>query len=349
MVNESDSTLSPPVMRSPKKGKSAAKPRTEAVAKPPASIGLIERSVFHEHWWLDAATGGDWELALVKNGDEVIGEMPYTLKKKGPWQVSMLPPLTRTLGPVIKPKPKGAGEQEWCHRLSVAKELTSQIQHCASFHQMMDPRISEAEAIAFSLQGFNVSVSYTLKMSPGTDESDVWTGLRRNTRNWIRRAAERLTVQEIPDADVFVDFYDFNLTTRKRTNEYGSATMRRVLMEVVRRKAGVLLGAYGEDGSLAAATALVWDNSIVYYLLSSRRIDAHGGAVSVLLWHAMRAARERNLVFDFDGVSNAGILEFLGGFGGELVQRFEVWRTRRDYAALRTVLRGARAVLSSPE
>jgi hypothetical protein len=304
--------------------------------------GLTERSVFHQPWWLDATTGGNWDLAVVKNGDEVIGEMPYMLERKGIWLVSTLPPLTRTLGPVIKPKRKGAGEPEWCHRMNITSELMSQIPECAHFYQLMDTRMSEAEAIAFSLHGFDVSVAYTMEMADGRSESDIWNGLRRNTRNWVRRAAEQLTVQEISGADAFVDFYDANLAARKRNNVYGSSIMRRLLVEVVHRKAGTLLGAYAEDGSLVAEAALVWDNRAVYYLLSSRRANAHSGAISLLIWNGMRAARERNLIFDFDGISTAGILEFLAGFGGHLVQRFEVERMRTDYGVLRTILRGTR-------
>jgi hypothetical protein len=342
MDNECFSVLPSPAVPPLRKGKSNAKRIVEKAAKLVEPVGLTERSVFHQPWWLDAATGGNWQLAVVKNGDEVIGEMPYMLEKKGIWHVSTLPPLTRTLGPVIKPKRTGAGEPEWCHRMHVTSELTAQLPECAHFHQLMDTRMSEAEAIAFSLRGFDVSVSYTLEMAAGGDENAIWMGLRRNTRNWVRRATEQLTVQEISGADAFVDFYDANLAARKRQNVYGSATMRRLLAEVVRRKAGVLLGAFAEDGSLVAETALVWDTRAAYYLLSSRRADSHGGAISLLIWHAMRAARERNLIFDFDGISTAGILDFLAGFGGHLVQRFEIEWMRTDYGMLRTMLRGTR-------
>jgi hypothetical protein len=342
MDNECFSVLPLPAEPQPRKAKPNAKHNVEKTAAIVEPHGLTERSVFHQPWWLDATAGGNWNLAVVKNGDEVIGEMPYMMERKGIWHVSTLPPLTRTLGPVIKPKRKGAGEPEWCHRMNITSELMSQIPECAHFHQLMDTRMSEAEAIAFALHGFDVSVAYTMEMATGRSEDEIWKGLRRNTRNWVRRAAEQLTVEEIASADAFVDFYDANLAARKRNNVYGSGIMRRLLAEVVHRKAGTLLGAYAENGSLAAVAALVWDNRAVYYLLSSRQADAHSGAISLLIWNGMRIARERNLIFDFDGISTAGILEFLAGFGGHLVQRFEVERMRTDYGVLRTILRGTR-------
>lgn len=125
--------------------------------------------------------------------------------------------------------------------------------------------MSEAEAAAFSLHGFQVSVGFTLKLPPGTDEATAWRGLRWNTRNRVRRSAERFVVREIAGVEEFVDFYDSNLATRKLDNVYGSTIMRRLLTEVVRHNAGMLLGTFDHDGSLNAATALVWDKTNVYY------------------------------------------------------------------------------------
>ena len=53
----------------------------------------------------------------------------------------------------------------------------------------------------------------------------------------------------------------------------------------------------------------------------------------------MKLGRERKLEIDFDGVSTAGILQFLAGFGGHLVQRYVFERMRADFA----IYRGARS------
>jgi len=329
------------------------KPRTRkpALEEPPkspnvlpASIGLTERSVFHEPWWLNATAGEDWHMAVVKTGDQIIGEMPYTLTKKGFWRISTLPPLTRTLGPVIKPQPADAGNPEWNHRLEVTRELIAQLPKCAHFHQIAHPLVSEAEAAAFSLHGFQVSVGFTLKLPPGTDEATAWRGLRWNTRNRVRRSAERFVVREIAGVEEFVDFYDSNLATRKLDNVYGSTIMRRLLTEVVRHNAGMLLGTFDHDGSLNAATALVWDKTNVYYFLTTRTATAHSGAVALLVWQAIKVARERTLELDFDGVSTAGILQFLAGFGGHLVRRYTFEQMRGDFALGRALRASSREV-----
>ncbi len=309
-------------------------------------VGLTERSVFHEPWWLDAVTGGDWKIVKVKRGNETIAEMPYTLIRKGIWHVSAMPPLTRCLGPVIQNGNCPPGN-EWRHRRKITADLIEQLPDCAFFHQLMDTRISDAEAIAFSLQGYEVMLDFTVKLPVGLSEADAWAGIRPNTRYLIRRARECLTTAEIREPDAFVKFYEANLAVRGEKNMYGTAAMRRVTHEFVRRGAGVLLGAYDKRGSLEAAIALVWDRSAAYYLLSSRKADAHGGAVGLLLWNGMRYAREKNLIFDFDGVISVGILQFLSGFGCQLFRRLEIRRARADYEITQKVLHGTRVLAAS--
>lgn len=320
----------------------------ESVARPAleARPGLIERSIFHEPWWLNATTAGDWHLAKVVENDEVIGEMPYLLVKKGFWKVSEMPLLTRCLGPVIKSS-GGNPDDEWRHRFNVCNKLIQQLPAAAFFEQQMDPRVSEAEAIAFAFNHYKVSVNFTLKIFPEQTEPDTWAHMRANTRNVIRRASEQLTVKEISCANEFVRFYDANLGMRQQRNIYGSAMMKALLGEVVERDAGKLLGCYGKDGALQAAIGVVSDNTALYYFLSSRKHDAHSGAVSLLLWTAIRLARERQLVFDFDGVANQGILMFLSGFGGKLIRRFEVRRMRNDYVTFRKLHRSIQTAVES--
>lgn len=318
---------------------------TQTAAACAARGGLTERSIFHEPWWLDIATDGNWKLASVHDDQgRLLGEMPYSVTRKGIWQISTMPPLTRTLGPVI-PASKDAANEDWRHRFSVMQSLIAQLPECALFHQRFDPRISDP--LAFSLQGFEVGVTFTVKIAPGEAESEVWAGLRQNTRNLIRRAGEQLAVRQVPDADTFVDFYDANLKRRNRGNVYGSHIMRQLVGASMARGSGMVLGAHGANDELSSAIAVIWDASAMYYLLSSRTDDAHGGAISLLLWTALRSARDRNLTFDFDGIPHAGILKFLSGFGGTLVPRVEIERTRADYAALRTMLHLGRATSRS--
>jgi lipid II:glycine glycyltransferase (peptidoglycan interpeptide bridge formation enzyme) len=73
----------------------------------------------------------------------------------------------------------------------------------------------------------------------------------------------------------------------------------------------------------------------MYYLLSSRSKSAHSGSISLLIWTAIQDAIARGVTFDFDGIASSSILQFLSGFGGNLVQRISVERLRPAYIAAR--------------
>src|SRR5882762_5006591 len=98
MKRESAPVVIVPASLKPRTVKPPPDKTLESVLRPGSYVGLTERSIFHEPWWLNATMGENWHMAVVKTGDEIVGEMPYTLTRKGLWRVSYLPPLTRTLG-----------------------------------------------------------------------------------------------------------------------------------------------------------------------------------------------------------------------------------------------------------
>ncbi len=81
---------------------------------------------------------------------------------------------------------------------------------------------------------------------------------------------------------------------------------------------GVILGAYDHDRAPVAMTYLVWGHGVMYYLLSTRTSHASDyGAVSLLLWSAMKEAHALGINLDLDGVYSSGTAHFLSGFGVE--------------------------------
>ncbi|WP_322058681.1 GNAT family N-acetyltransferase [Paraburkholderia sp. J63] len=312
-------------------------PPAAPVSPPPVRSA---HSIFHEPWWLDIATEGNWSLAVVKHNGAIVGEMPYAISRTHLWRISHLPPLTRTLGPVINPV-TGSASRQMHHRIDITAQLIDQLPECDSFFQVLDPRVDNA--IAFALRGFTVSARYTFRIAPHCTVDEAWARLDSKTRNVIRSAERELTIAPELSPAEFLAFYDANLAARSRSNAYGAAVMRELVGAFVERKAGMLLGVYGPGGGpgarLVAAIGLVWDHQAVYYLLSSRVQDAHCGSISLLLWTGIRRALERRLIFDFDGFSSPSAFNFLSGFGATLTQRLGVERLGTVYLLTRTLKR----------
>jgi hypothetical protein len=304
---------------------------------PPPHVEQHAHSIFHEPWWLDIATQGQWDIARVQRANETIGEMPYPIMRRGVWRVSQMPPLTRTLGPMIQAS-GATPAQAFMNRLDVMTEIVEQIPRFDSFYQIFDPRVDDA--LAFGLKGYTVSTRYTFQFGLDRSVAEVWKGLRGKTRNLIRAAQKIVTLALIDSPAEFNRFYETNLASRSRTNAYGSAIMQQLVSGSLERGTGYLLGAYGADGKLVAAIGVVWDRHAAYYLLSSRLPTAHSGSISLLIWAAIQDAIERKLTFDFDGIPNAAALRFISGFNPTLKPRLAVERASTICAIARSLKRG---------
>jgi hypothetical protein len=294
------------------------------------------RSIFHEPWWLDIATGGNWQKASVMHGNQLLGEMPYCITRKGMWRVCRLPPLTRTLGPVIASLASDPAHQ-FRHELRVMSQMIEQLPEVDNFFQVFDYHVHDA--IAFALHGFTVTARYTFQISPQHNAAALWARMDPRTRNVIRSAERVLKVATIDDPAAFLSFYEANLESQARHNAYGSAAMGELVRAFVERAAGRLLGAYTSDGRLAGAIGLVWDQQTMYFLLSTRARGSHNGTMSFLLWSAIQDSINRRLTFDFDGFSGPATFSFLNGFGGSLTQRLGVEHTGKVYELARMVKR----------
>lgn len=301
-----------------------------------ASFFEAERSIFHEAWWLDIASGGQWVLAQVEESGIIVGEMPYYVPRMGIWRTCVNPPLTRTLGPIILDTQQPPAP-EFQHRVSVANKLIEQLPRVDRFFQVFDPRIKDA--IPFSLNGYNVSLGFTFRIPYEQTLEEAWRRIRKYTRNLIDKAEKTLAVRTVHSADDFLSFYDANLADRRRKNAYNERVMSNLVEAFMKRNAGTILGAYSANGSLVAAVGLVWDHRTMYYLLTTRAQSAHSGSISLLIWNAIQIAIKRQLILDLDGIASPTIYRFLSSFGGYLDQRLEVERMSTAYSLAKTLHR----------
>ena len=287
-----------------------------------ADEDLPAYSIFHEPWWLDIATDGQWTEQVVEDHGSVA-RLRYPLQLSNGQLISKMPSLVRTLGPEffgLSGKPVTMVRR----RLALTEKLAKRLSGLAYFEHVFDPRVEEA-AMFTRRRDFNVTLHYAYRANPGVSEEEGWSRMTDKVRNHIRTAARQFQVGTFGDPGLFCDFYDYCL--REKPNAHGSQRMRRLVTAILTRGSGQVLVAIDGGGAWVAALLVVWDADAVRNFLAARNPDrAGGGAVSLLMSHAMRIATERGVAFDFDGAGNRGQLNFLSGFGANLVQRFVVWR-----------------------
>ena len=128
--------------------------------------------IFSQYWWLDSVcVGGEWDVALIEKGGEVFASLPYFLKKKGPFKLIIMPPLTQTMGPYIN-YPEG---QKYARKLAYEKEVMNSLidqlpkvdYFCQNFHS------SITNWLPFYWRGFEQSTRYSYLIPEFSEEIEL--------------------------------------------------------------------------------------------------------------------------------------------------------------------------------
>ena len=303
----------------------------------------LKTSLFHESWWLSAATDSQYEEAVVNRGSDVVGRLPYVMIRRGPFRTIQMPKFTHLLGPVVD---AGIGKPQTrlIRRLSITRSLIDQLPPNSFFLQCLDPSIDDglaiADGLAFQDRGFSVAPQYTFEIDCRKSSKELWVAMNFKTRQHIRRAKEKYVVRSVDDAQYFIKFYLRNIEASEKINRMDFECFPALFSECLSRECGEILCAFAPDGSPVAMVYLVWSHNIMYYLLSTRAPDkSDNGSVNFLIWSAMKRASQLRLIFDLDGVYSSGTARFLSGFGGQIKTRLTIRRSRLPYRALQYVRR----------
>jgi hypothetical protein len=286
----------------------------------------LRKTIFHEDWWLDIVAPGHWDQVVTDRG-----YLRYAHRSKMMFRSSRMPPLTRTLGPVINVE----GKKIESRQRAIFSAVTQLLDEMPDFDHVtfrLDP--SYTDVLPFQASGYQASVQHTFHADCTQPEAAIWAEMRDKTRNIVRRAQDCLTIVENPDAASFKNFYSQNLEDEK--SYFGLHLIPEVFAAASARNCARILSAVDAKGDIHAQTMFVWDDHSYYYFLSTRHQQiAHAGAVSALVWAGMQHAHQLGLMFDFDGVTSQSRYQFMVGFGGKPATRFIVQKGALLYDAQR--------------
>lgn len=288
---------------------------------PALSHDPLTPTIFHESWWLNAATGGNYQEVSVSSGGRVVGRLPFSMfHMPAGCALCGLPELTHFLGPAIDAG-AGAPANRALKHDKILRELLAQLPRHTGFYQKLHKNVSDT--LVFQDHGYRTTVQFTYEIAPAPPAM-IWAAMRDKTRNVIRRAQEHYSVADLGDPNAFAALYQRNLQARGLANYY--QRISEVCAAAMAHDAGRIIAARDAAGEIVAAIFYVWDARAAYYLLTTRNGAAANNAVSLLIWNAIQDSAARGLVFDFDGVGTPGSRVFYTGFGGLVSPRYIVSR-----------------------
>ena len=264
-------------------------------------------------WWMDAVCAGkEWDVLLAEDPDgRILGAMPYLMRKRAWFKYIIMPQQTQTGGIWVAADVTG---DRW-KTAEVCRQIKEQLDTMglAYYYQQFIPGSLCVDAMRGL--GFRTHERITYRVEDLSNIEALIESFSKNKRRQLVKA-QSLHAERTMEPEDFYRFHTRCMQARKRKIGY-----TREFFLVLERKARRLgqcqvLSVCNADGKVYAAAFLVWDKHYMYYLIPAYDPafrDAGAGALLVL--EAMKLAREKQVLFDFEGSMDAGTAKHYKQFG----------------------------------
>lgn len=291
----------------------------EAVAAVPAIAS--GRSLFTEHWWCDASTPGTWSSIEVALSSTRKLEFIFALKRSYGFTELTMPYLSRAMDITDSSSTGETQPLDFSDRLDVVREITARLPKHDSLFYTLTPE-SEFE-LPFNLSGYTTESQHTFRCT--STAPDHLMAIDAKTRQNIRRAAKAFSVRESADIGSYFGVFREYMSEKKQTNYVSDAPIERIWRATQQRRASTILNVHDDADTVVATAVLVWDDTHLYYWLSSRiPSKSKNNANSLLVWKAMELAQSKGLIFDMDGFNSPESGLFLAKFHLTPVRRVKL-------------------------
>lgn len=296
---------------------------------------------FEQPWWLEAVAPGRWGEVVVERDGAVAARLPYVLSRRFGLTAVSQPPLTRFLGPWIRPV-----EGKYATRLGREKELMSALiaglPRCAYYEACFSPETGNV--LPFVWAGFTTSVRYTYRLEDVRDPDALWHEFDKHTRGQIRRAQRELAIRTDLGIDEFLELNRKTLARHGLRLDTRRESARRMDEVCTARQIRTIVAAVDAGDRVHAASYAIRDRTTTYLLFSGSDPQLRdSGAVTLVRWELIRAAAEHTRRFDFLGSMLEPIERANRGFGARQVPYFCLTRARPH---VKLLLEASRAVES---
>lgn len=274
-------------------------------------------SLFEEPYWLDAVAPGAWRAAEVRDREEIVGRLPYVVKRKLGVSALTVPVLTPWLGPWIKEK-----DGKYCNTLSyqhqILQELLAQLP--ASPYQAIHCAPQFTNLMALSWAGFDLRFRYTYRITDLSDPDAIWRGFRENIRRECRKAERNLEVRTDLSLSRLLDSMAKTFDRQALNRDFLKEPLQRIDRVMNERGQRQIYFAVDAQERIHAAIYVVWDPRCAFYLAGGGDPELRSsGAHSLLVWRAIKDSAEVSKEFDFEGSMVAPIERFFRAFNAQQV------------------------------
>lgn len=270
------------------------------------------KPIFMESWWMDAVCAG-------KHWEEILPNMPCLVREKW-WMKWICMPQQTQIGGMWMDNTTCTIEDVG----NKAKEIDAKLKemHLAYYYQQYP--IDSPLPLVMKQLGYKVRERVTYQLQDLSDLDKVIDGFSRNKKRQLQKALSMHVDYQL-SAEEFYEFHHRCLSEQYKTINYSREFFLVLDRKAQREKAGQIVAIRTADNELAAAGYVVWDKQVMHYLIAAQDSRfADNGAMSLLVLECIKLAREKGLVFDFEGSMIRGVAMHFKQFGAQPVTYYSV-------------------------
>ncbi len=269
--------------------------------------------VFMQAWWMDAVCAGkQWDVLLWTDDEcKIAAAMPYLYRKRL-WMHYILMPQQTQIGGIWIREDK---REDKDFLQIVADDAVKQLKEMNLSYYYQQYPVDSPMPELMKERGFKVKERITYRIEDLSDLDKVLNAFSKNKKRQLQKA---LTLNADTDMNA-EDFYRFHEACMKEQDKkitYTREFFMVLYLKAFRNGQCKILRIRNLEGETAAAAFLVWDKQRMYFLIPcySPRFK-ESGAGALLVWEALKLARQQGLQFDFEGSMIRGVANHYKQFG----------------------------------
>jgi len=270
--------------------------------------------------WLETVSPGKWNQCIVKKGDHIAGILTYVVENKMGFKLIVPPHLTPYMGVWINYPNDLAVKSRLSYDKEVMTELIEQLPKHDFISMKFPPNITNW--LPFYWKDFEQTSRYTYIIPELGDMDKVRGNFSESTRRQIKKGEKSLQLSEGTNIDVVYDMLQRN---KNHLVKFSAEYLQKIWEFCQNNNCGRIFLAHDEQNNLHATMLIVWDNETAYYLIGCAEDKfRNSGAMSYLMWQAIKFSGSVTKSFNFEGSMLEPIERFFRGFGGELTPYFSI-------------------------
>lgn len=252
--------------------------------------------IFVQDWFLDTVClSGEWDFVFVIEAQEVVGVLPYFLKKSFGFSYITMPVGAKYMGPFLLASKDNIKDQ---HR--IYEKLIQQLPKVHNYEQHFFPDTSNW--LPFYWEGYEQTTKYTYRLAV-ENIAVLHRSFSEKTRYKIKKAGKTLEVVTNLGAQVFHDIHQMSFDRQGIKPPLSLDTFLAFDSALAKHQSRKLFFAKDKEENIHAVLYVILDKDIAYmHFLGSNSLFTKSEAVLFIYWHAFQYINAQGIyLIDFEG------------------------------------------------